>query len=90
MLSPRTRSAKLFADLQVEPDARVHAPVGLELGAETPQEIALAIAGEVQAILARAPASNLRDRVGPIHDRPKMPRISEAFHAVSPDMAEAS
>jgi xanthine/CO dehydrogenase XdhC/CoxF family maturation factor len=90
VLGPRTRSAKLFSDLQVQPDARVHAPVGLELGAETPQEIALAIASEVQAVLARAPASNLRDRVGPIHDRPKMPRISEAFHAVSPVTAEAS
>jgi xanthine/CO dehydrogenase XdhC/CoxF family maturation factor len=90
VLGPRTRTAKLFSDLQVQPDARVHGPVGLELGAETPQEIALAITSEIQAVLARAPASKLRDRVGPIHDRPRMPRISEAFHAVSPVTAEAS
>jgi xanthine/CO dehydrogenase XdhC/CoxF family maturation factor len=90
VLGPRTRSAKLFADLQVQPDARVHAPVGLELGAETPQEIALAITAEVQSVLARAPASSLRERIGHIHDRQRMPRISEAFHAVSPITAEAS
>jgi xanthine/CO dehydrogenase XdhC/CoxF family maturation factor len=90
VLGPRTRSAKLFSDLEVQPDARVHAPVGLELGAETPQEIALAITAEAQSVLTRAPASNLRERVGPIHDRPRMSRISAAFHAVSPVTAEAS
>ena len=48
-------------------DERVHAPVGLELGAESPQEIALAIIAEVQSVLARAAASSLRLRPGPIH-----------------------
>ncbi|HUS28842.1 MAG TPA: XdhC family protein [Kofleriaceae bacterium] len=90
VLGPRNRTAKLFSDLQVQPDSRVHAPVGLQLGAETPQEIALAIAAEVQSVLAKAPASSLRDRIGPIHDRPRMSRISEAFHAISPITAEAS
>jgi len=50
----------------VIPD-RVHAPVGLDLGAETPDEIALSIVSEIAAVLAgRAPVS-LRARGGPIH-----------------------
>ena len=40
----------------------VYAPIGLDLGAETPEEIALAIVSEIAAVLAgRAPVS-LRER----------------------------
>jgi xanthine/CO dehydrogenase XdhC/CoxF family maturation factor len=48
-------------------DARLHAPVGLAIGAETPEEIALAIVAEVQSVLTRSTAASLRDRIGPIH-----------------------
>ena len=48
--------------------ARLHAPVGLDLGAETPEEVALAILAEMQATLARRDARPLRDRVRPIHE----------------------
>ncbi len=84
VLGPRARTARMLDALgqaAVE-DARLHAPVGLELGAETPHEIALAIVGEVQAVLARAPASSLRDRVGPIHDH-ALPRIAREIENVS-------
>ena len=64
MLGPRARTRRMLDELEVEADTRLHAPVGLELGAETPQEIALAIAAEVQSVLRRAPATSLRDRVG--------------------------
>jgi xanthine/CO dehydrogenase XdhC/CoxF family maturation factor len=57
----------MLGELEMRLDARMHAPVGLALGAETPEEIAVAIVAEVQAVLAEAPASRLRDRVGPIH-----------------------
>jgi xanthine dehydrogenase accessory factor len=36
--------------------ARLHTPVGLKLGAETPAEIALSIVAQVQAVFARTPA----------------------------------
>ena len=70
VLGPRSRTARMLDELGVTDDPRVHAPVGLELGAETPHEIALAIIAEIQSVLAKSPAGSLRDRVGPIHDRP--------------------
>ena len=48
---------------------RLHAPVGLDLGAERPEEIALAVAGEIQAALRGRNGGFLRDRDHPIHDR---------------------
>ena len=73
VLGPRRRTLELLDDAELAPDrlpAHLHAPVGLDLGAETPEEIALAIVSECAAALAgRAPRS-LRDREGPIHRRP--------------------
>jgi xanthine dehydrogenase accessory factor len=83
VLGPRARTTRMLTELQVMAhDPRVHAPVGLQIGAETPHEIALAIVTEVQAVLARVPAQSLRDRVGPIHDRP-MPRIAREIEALA-------
>jgi len=48
-------------------DARVYAPIGLDLHAETPEQIALAIAGELQAVAHGAGARHLRDRARPLH-----------------------
>jgi xanthine dehydrogenase accessory factor len=74
VLGPRRRTERMLAELSasgvtVTDDAlrRLHAPVGLDLAAETPQEIALAIASEVQAAMTQAPARRLRERGGPIH-----------------------
>lgn len=69
VLGPRKRTARMLDELGATADARLHAPVGLELGAECAEEIALAIVAEVQACLARAPAHSLRSRIGSIHDR---------------------
>jgi xanthine/CO dehydrogenase XdhC/CoxF family maturation factor len=47
----------------------VHAPVGLDIGAESPEEIALAIVAEISAVSAGRTGGPLRDRSGPIHAR---------------------
>jgi xanthine/CO dehydrogenase XdhC/CoxF family maturation factor len=39
-------------------DDRVHAPVGLEIGSETPHEIALAMTAEVQGVLTQSAATS--------------------------------
>ena len=48
-------------------DERFYAPVGLDLGAETPDEIAAAIVAQVLAVFAGRRGNHLRDRAGPIH-----------------------
>ena len=57
VLGPRSRYEKLLTALAEQgyrPDAsktsRVRSPVGLSLGAETPDEVALSILGEILAI----------------------------------------
>jgi xanthine/CO dehydrogenase XdhC/CoxF family maturation factor len=47
----------------------LHAPAGLDIGAETPEQIALSILSEVQATFAKRPGGALRERDGSIHGR---------------------
>jgi xanthine/CO dehydrogenase XdhC/CoxF family maturation factor len=68
VLGPRRRTARMLEELRIAAvDARVHAPVGLALGAETPQEIALAIVAEAQSVLTKTPATSLVASSGSIH-----------------------
>ena len=75
MLGPRKRSEKILADLArdglaITPGmrARLHAPVGLDLGADSPAQVALAMVAEMQAVLAGRDARPLRERARPIHE----------------------
>ncbi|HVR03938.1 MAG TPA: XdhC family protein [Polyangia bacterium] len=73
VLGPRARTDRLLAALgaPARPGTplaqRLHAPVGLALGAETPDEVALAIVAEIQAVVAGEVVGHLRDRPGRIH-----------------------
>jgi xanthine/CO dehydrogenase XdhC/CoxF family maturation factor len=62
VLGPRRRTVHMLAEhgMAFGDDDRVHGPVGLELGAQTPQEMALAIVAEVQHVLAHGGALALR------------------------------
>ncbi len=68
-LGPRVRTERLISEVQAREEmlARLHAPVGLDIGADSPEQIALAIAAEIQAVRAGHPAGFLRDRAGSIH-----------------------
>jgi xanthine/CO dehydrogenase XdhC/CoxF family maturation factor len=45
----------------------LHGPVGLDIGAETAQEIAVSIVAEIKAILSRREGSMLKNKNHPIH-----------------------
>jgi xanthine dehydrogenase accessory factor len=75
LLGPQRRTAKLLRDIRADrivPNAsqlkRLHAPIGIDIGAETADEIALAIVAEIKAIDSGRPAGFLRQRNAPIHD----------------------
>jgi xanthine/CO dehydrogenase XdhC/CoxF family maturation factor len=46
----------------------LHYPAGLDIGAESPEAIALSMLAEVQAAFTGRPGGSLRDHSGPIHD----------------------
>ena len=47
----------------------VYGPIGLDIGADTPEEIALAVAAEIQTVLAGRLGGMLRIREGPLHEQ---------------------
>jgi xanthine dehydrogenase accessory factor len=62
------REARLIEDgLPPEALARLHSPIGLDLGARTPDETAVSIAAEMIAARSGASARPLRETDGPIH-----------------------
>ena len=77
MLGPGARLDRLLDQLrrdgfQPEPGDLevVHGPAGLDLGGDGPEEVAWAIVGEVMAVRNGRRGGPLRDRRGPIHERP--------------------
>jgi len=75
-LGPRTRLERLLGDLErdgIRPSgddrAALHGPAGLDVGADGPEEIALAIVAEILAARSGRTGGLLRDRGGPIHER---------------------
>jgi xanthine dehydrogenase accessory factor len=74
LLGPKQRTKRLLQELQqdttypTEQLAKLYAPVGLDLGAETPAAIALSIVAEIQAVLSDRPGNSLKYRNKSIHD----------------------
>jgi xanthine/CO dehydrogenase XdhC/CoxF family maturation factor len=74
LLGPRKRYAELLArlseyrPLDFEAATRnLYAPAGFDIGSEAPEEIALAIASEVAAVLSSRHGGFLRERKSDIH-----------------------
>jgi len=74
LLGPRSRAERLFAEhrariapLDEHTLARVHAPVGLDLGGDDAEQVALAIIAEVMAVSNGRRGGPLSKRNAPIH-----------------------
>jgi xanthine dehydrogenase accessory factor len=92
ILGPRARALRLLMEAGAERAdvrGRVHAPVGLDVGAETPQEVALAVMAEIQAVISGSMAkpsalarlgSGIYDRLDPLDHQLRI-ATSETWNA---------
>jgi xanthine/CO dehydrogenase XdhC/CoxF family maturation factor len=76
MLGPKTRAEKMFRELTAEGNPvsdedkrRINAPAGLDIGALTPEEIALSLAAEIRAVFSKRQGGFLKLRETTIHER---------------------
>ena len=74
LLGPRKRADRLFETLAAEGHVlseeqlrRIYAPAGLDIGAATPEEIALSILAEIRSHFSRRQGTSLRLREGSIY-----------------------
>ena len=71
VLGPRDRTDRLLAELAISPTdadlAALHAPAGLDIGADGADEVAAAVVAEILATLRGRTGVPLRERPGPIH-----------------------
>ena len=82
VLGPRARTERILRELPQAPTPaqleKLHAPMGLDLGAEGADEIALSILAEVQTVLAGRDGGRLRERQAPIHAEASAPERRSA------------
>jgi len=71
MLGPKKRLVKMENDLSIKMSQRINffSPVGLDIGAETPEEIAISIASEILATMRERDGTSLKFRKDTIHPR---------------------
>jgi xanthine/CO dehydrogenase XdhC/CoxF family maturation factor len=73
VLGPKKKFNRLLEELflhTVQYDIRtdnLYSPVGLDIGAETAEEIALSVIAEIKAVLSGKHGHSLRDKTEPIH-----------------------
>jgi xanthine/CO dehydrogenase XdhC/CoxF family maturation factor/CTP:molybdopterin cytidylyltransferase MocA len=65
LLGPRARADQMLGQLGVAADRRVFAPVGLSVGADGPEQIAISVVGELLAVISSQQPQHMRERKGP-------------------------
>ncbi|NEO89542.1 MAG: XdhC family protein [Moorea sp. SIO3G5] len=81
-LGSKQRTARLLQDLRTEGIEctpiqlqKLYTPVGIDIGADSPEAIALSIIAEIQAVLANRGGGFLKHRMEPIHERTQVNKI---------------
>jgi len=67
LLGPRARCDEVAAEAARLAD-RVYGPIGLDVGAEGPEQVGMAVVAELLAVRAARQPGHLRDREAPIHE----------------------
>lgn len=70
VLGPRQRTERILGILRAEgpvDETRIFGPVGLDIGTDGAEQVALAIIAEILAVRSGRHPRSLRDRVAPIH-----------------------
>ena len=67
LLGPRGRRDEIVSELRDVDQQRVYGPVGLDLGAEGPEQVALSVVAELLAVRSGREPIHLRDSDRPIH-----------------------
>ncbi|WP_281633027.1 XdhC family protein [Flavobacterium luteolum] len=75
ILGPKSKFSRMLDDLlkdgiivNDEQLSRIHSPIGLDIGAETSEEIALSIVSEIKAVASERAGTSLKYKSGKIHD----------------------
>lgn len=75
ILGPKTKLNRMFDDLAnegihltEEQLESIYGPIGLDIGAETAEEIALAVIAEIKAVMSVKNGASLKHKVGKIHN----------------------
>ena len=70
MLGPRARTERILGVLRAEgpvDEARIYGPVGLDIGTDGAEQVALSVVAELLAVRSGRRPRSLRERVAPIH-----------------------
>ena len=75
LLGPRKRAVRMDAELRTESGLalldfpNLYTPIGLDIGAETPEEIGACVVAEIISVFRERPGQSLKDKPGTIHLR---------------------